>query len=108
VEKEGWEDSEEQPGECVPRCALGGLAGVHGGGRGEDQVRDGSFFQERKKLGCVAVWQDSPGSSGIALSQRREFQSKVAGRHPLRSQEKAGRIDRRAQASPRHTATGHA
>jgi hypothetical protein len=35
-------DSEEQPGECVPRCALGGLARVDGGGRGEDGAGAGS------------------------------------------------------------------
>jgi hypothetical protein len=44
VEKEGWEDSEEQPGEC------GGLARVHGGGRGEDQV--GVFVKKGIRSRC--------------------------------------------------------
>jgi hypothetical protein len=38
-------DSEEQPGECVPRCALDGLARVDGGGRGDRRVGAGSCEQ---------------------------------------------------------------
>jgi hypothetical protein len=38
---QGW----EEPGECVPRRALGGLARVDGGGRGEDGAGVGNCVQ---------------------------------------------------------------